>query len=204
MPDGCRTRLSQFLLGVTAGSLLAGCAPISMSDVASQYYQLPANTTVVVRQTIAIPPGTAHVVIQDGRIAGPSYFFVRRYEPFCELEVNDVIETEQQVRPGRFAAARIIRQQKLYGAQRPPVLLAANTATESANDSGIDTVLLANHNDGPSFVLNEVHLSLQSAEQPHVRELRCAGGWAFPSSVAYPTLAEMNHALGPLVSIEIN
>jgi len=204
MPEGCRTRLGQFLLGAAAGSLLAGCAPISVSDVASQYYQLPANTTVFVRQTIAIPPGSAHVIIQDGRILGDSYFFVRRYEPFCELEVNDVIDAEQQVRPGRFGASRIIRQQKLYGAQGRALLLAANTVTESANDSGADALLMANYNDGPSFVLNEVRLRLQSAEQPQVRELRCAGGWAFPSNVAYPTLAEMNRALGTLLSIEID
>jgi hypothetical protein len=203
MPEGACTRWRHFLLGSAAGSLLAGCAPISVSDVASPYYQLPANTNVIVRQIIAIPPGTAHVIIQDGRIVGASYFFVRRYEPFCELEVNDVVEAEQQVRPGRFAAARIIRQQRLYGSQRQPVLLAAKTVTGSEN-AGIGTLLLANHNDGPSFLLNEVRLLLQSAEQPYVRELRCAGGWAFPSTVAYPTLAEMNRALGMLASIEID
>lgn len=190
----------QFFAAAAASSLIAGCAPISVSDVASQYYQLPANTTVVVRQTIVIPPGTAHVTLQDGRVVD----HLRRYEPFCQFEVNDVIESEQQVRPGRFAAARIIRQQKLYGAERQPVLLAANTVTGSGNDAGIGTVLVANLSDGPSFVLNEVRLRLQSAEQPNVRELRCAGGWAFPSSVAYPTLAEMNRALGALISIEIN
>jgi hypothetical protein len=186
-----------------ASSLFAGCAPISVSDVGSQYYQLPANTTVVVQQTIEIPPGTAHVAIQDGRIVGASYFFVRRYEPFCELEVNDVTDTEQQVRPGRFAAARIIRQQKLYGAKRQGLLLAANTVTEDGIGSGLDTLLLANYNDGPSFVLDEVRLRLQSAEQPHVRELRCGGGWAFPSAATYPTLAEINRVLGKLIRIEI-
>jgi hypothetical protein len=45
---------------------------------------------------------------------------------------------------------------------------------------------------------------LQSAEQANVRELRCAGGWAFISTVAHPTLAEMNRALGALISIEIS
>jgi hypothetical protein len=188
-----------FFAAAAASSLIAGCAPISVSDVASQYYQLPANTTVVVRQTIVIPPGTAHVTLQDGRIVTIDH--LRRYEPFCEFEVNDVVESEQQVRPGRFAAARIIRQQ-LLGAERQQMLLAANTVTENANDNGIGTMLLAEL-DVP-LVLNEVHLRLHSAEQPNVRELRCAGGWAFPSTVSYPTLAEMKLALGALISIEIN
>ena len=189
----------QFFAVAAAGSLLAGCTPISVSDNASPYYQLPANTAVVVPQTITIPPGTAHVTLQDGRIVTIDH--LRRYEPFCELEVNDVVESEQQVRPGRFAAARIIRQQ-LLGAKRQPVLLAANTMTGSANDGEIAAILLAGLDD--TLRLNEVHLRLHSAEQANVRELRCAGGWAFPSTVAYPTLAEMNRALGALISIEIN
>lgn len=189
-----------FAAAAAACGLLAGCAPISVSDVASSYFQLPANTTVIVRQTITIPPGTAHVTLQDGRIVD----HLRRYEPFCQFEVNDVLESEQEVRPGRFAAARIIRQQKLYGAERQPVLLAANAVTGGENDAGIGKVLLADVSDGPSFFLNEVRLLLQSVEQPNVRELRCAGGWAFPSSVAYPTLAEMSRVLGKLISIEID
>lgn len=189
----------QFFAAVAASSLLAGCAPISVTDVSSSYYRLPASTTVVVRQTIAIPPGTAHVTLQDGQIVAIDR--LRRYEPFCELEVNDVLETEQQVRPGRFTATHIIRRQEI-GAEHPPALLAANTVTASKSDIANAAWILAALDD--SLRLNLVHLRLQSAAQPNVRELRCAGGWAFTSTVAYPTLAEMNRALGALVSIEIN
>jgi len=189
----------QFFVAAAAGSLLAGCTPISVTQVSSPYFKLPATTTVIVRQTITIPPGTAHVTLQDGRIVTIDH--LRRYEPFCEFEVNDVVENEQQVRPGRFAAARIIRQQ-LLGANGRPVLLAATTETGSENDAATATLLLAAIDD--ALRLNEVHLRLHSAEQPNVRELRCAGGWAFMSTVSYPTLAEMNRALGALISIEIN
>jgi hypothetical protein len=189
----------QFFAAVTASSILAGCAPINVIDVSSSYYRLPAGTTVIVRQTITIPPETAHVTLQDGQAVGIDR--LRRYEPFCELEVNDVLEREQQVRPGRFAATRIIRRQEL-GAQPRPARLAANTITASENDAANDPWTLALLDD--ALRLNQVHLRLHSATQPNVRELRCAGGWAFTSTVAYPTLAEMNRALGALVSIEIN
>ncbi len=193
MPEDCSRRHDRFLLVAAAGSLLAGCAPIGVADVSSSYYRLPTTTTVVVRQTITIPPETAHVTLQDGRIV--TIDRLRRYEPFCEIEVNDVLESEQQVRPGRFAATRIVRQQ-LIGKGQPP-LLAANTVT---GDAG--TLLLTALDD--TLRLNEVRLHLQSPDQMNVRELRCAGGWAFTSSVVYPTLAEMNHALGALINIEIN
>ena len=189
----------QFFAAVTASSILAGCAPINVIDVSSSYYRLPAGTTVIVRQTITIPPETAHVTLQDGQAVGIDR--LRRYEPFCELEVNDVLDSEQQVRPGRFAATQIIRQQEL-GAKHPPALLAASTVTASESDTANATWTLASW-DNP-LRLNQVHFQLQSGAQPNVRELRCAGGWAFTSNIAYPTLAEMNRALGALVSIEIN
>lgn len=198
MTKGCRPRRRRFLLAATAGGLLAGCAPIGVVDVSSSHYRLPASTTVVVRQTITIPPGTAHVTLQDGRIITLDQ--LRRYEPFCEIEVNDVLESEQQVRPGRFPAVRIIRQQLIGKYQ--PVLLAANIATEAESAAGTRAMLLAALDD--TFRLNEVRLQLHSPEQMNVRELRCAGGWAFTSNVAFPTLAEMNRALGAFVSIEIN
>lgn len=198
MTKGCRPRRRRFLLVATAGGLLAGCAPIGVVDVSSFHYRLPASTTVVVRQTITIPPGTAHVTLQDGRIITLDQ--LRRYEPFCEIEVDDVLESEQQVRPGRFSAVRIIRQQLIGKYQ--PALLAANMATEAESAAGTRAMLLAALDD--TFRLNEVRLQLHSPEQMNVRELRCAGGWAFTSNVAFPTLAEMNRALGAFVSIEIN
>jgi hypothetical protein len=79
-------------------------------------------------------------------------------------------------------------------------LLAANAFASS--ESG--TMLLADGRSGASFVLKEIRLRLQSAEQPHVREIRCAGGWAFPSSVAFPTLREMDGALGALIKIDVD
>ena len=162
-----RTRRSQFLPATAAGILLAGCTPIGVTDVSSSHYRLPAGTTVVVRQSITIPPGTAHVTLQDGQVVAIDR--LRRYEPFCELEVNDVLDSEQQVRPGRFAATQIIRQQEL-GAKHPPALLAASTVTASESDTANATWTLASW-DNP-LRLNQVHLRLQSAAQPHVRELR--------------------------------
>lgn len=190
----------QLFATVAASSLLAGCAPIGVTDVSSSYYRLPAGTTVVVRQAITIPPGTAHVTLQNGRIVTIDH--LRRYESFCEFEVNDVLETEQQVRPGQFAVTQTSRQQKQYGKAGERVLLAANTAVTDADGTAGKFMFLAARDD--SYWLNEVRLRLKSAEQANVRELRCAGGWALISAVEFPTLVEMNHALGALINIEIN
>jgi len=110
----------RFLAALASGSFFAGCAPINVTDVSFSYFHLPTSTMVDVRQPITIPKETAHVTLQDGQVVAIDR--LRRYEPFCELEVNDVLESEQQVRPGRFAATRIIPRQEL-GAQPQPVRL---------------------------------------------------------------------------------
>ena len=46
-------------------------------------------------------------------------------------------------------------------------------------------------------------MRLSSAAQPNVRELRCSGGWASMPEALYPTLAEMNKALGALAEIRL-
>jgi hypothetical protein len=185
------------LIATAASSLLVACTSIDVTDPTSRYYEIPVASIVVVEDAIPIPPDSAHVVLQDGKIVAPQK--LRRYEPFCEIEVNDVLEAEQHVRPGRFAVTRVVRQQQL-GAGHQPVLLAGITLAGSGGlrmDGALRTGI-----DDP-FALNAVHLRLTSSEQPNVRELRCAAGWAFLSSAVYPTLAEMRGALGSFVRIEI-
>jgi hypothetical protein len=184
-------------VAVAAISLLIGCASVDVTDPSSRYYEIPAGSTVVVQQAIAIPPDSAHVILQGAKVVAPEA--LRRYDPFCEIEVNDVFDTGQLVRPGRFSVTRVVRQQEL-GAVNPPVLVAGSTW---ASGNGIGTgALMLSSLDAP-FALNAVHLRLKSSEQPNVRELRCAAGWAIMPSAVYLTLAEMRSTLGALVSIEI-
>lgn len=196
-------------VSLTASCLLAACSNLHVTDPTSRYYDLPATSIVVVQQGIAIPPETSRAILQGARVV--SFDKLRRYEPFCEIEVNNVFDTEQWVRPGRFTVTRVERQQ--LGAASRPVLLAGSTLMQDGGavrlsgvfgrGIGASTRVGLLDNDSDTLVLNTVRLRLASAEQPNVRELRCAGGWDRMSNAVYPTLAEMRSALGPLVSIEI-
>lgn len=207
-------RRSILLLCTTA--LLGACASPPIKDPASRYFDPPSGSQVVVRQPIDIAAGYAHAVIQDGKSVTPSA--LRRYEPFCEIEVNDVLQRDQQVGPGDFAITRVIRQQQQvglvptnrYAGRDEPLRLAGvgfgigvGSGGGFGWSLGIGIPIGANDRESGPLVFNLVSMRLHSAAQPNVRELRCSGGWASISEVVYPTLAEMNKALGALAEIRL-
>lgn len=180
--------------------LSAACTTPPVGDPASRYYDIPTGSTFTVRQDIEIPPGWARAHLQGGRVVAKAA--LRRYEPYCEIEVNDVSATPRQVvRAGAFTIQRAWREQEL-GAVDRGIKLAASGATRF--DVVAALLLGESGRDGGSLlVLNLVRLALSSLAQPQVRELRCAAGWADQALALYPTVAEMRGALGELAGIEI-
>lgn len=191
-------------LGAAAALLPVGCAIHDFGDPASRYYAFPAGTTIVVERPIPIPAGSAHAKLQGGQAV--AHAALHRYDPYCELEVDDVRETEQTVRPGRFAVTRIERRQEI-GSTGAPLHLAAGPSAGARIDAGHGFGVgarIGQHDNagGGAFALFGVHFRLRSDAQPNVRELRCNAGWALMPHAVYPTLGEMQRTLGPLLRIE--
>lgn len=204
------------ILVLSCSALLGGCASQQTKDPTSRYYDPPDGSRVVVLQAIDIAAGSAHAILQGGRSLAPNE--LRRYEPYCEIEVNDVLERTQQVRPGEFAITRVIRQQQQvgmlpanrYAAAPQPVQVAGvgvgvgiGTGGRFGWNLGIGFPIGSRDGDDGPLAFKLVVMRLQSAAQPNVRELRCSGGWASAPDTVYPTLAEMHSALGGLAEIRL-
>lgn len=189
---------------------LAGCSMPKVTDPASPYYDLPTGSTLTLRRDIEIPLGYARAVLQGGQ-AGPAAS-LRRYEGFCELEVDAVSErSPQTVRADLFTITRVWRQQDLGAAERTVRLAALGAGANLAGGIGLglgvrfggDLQFGGLDNDGGGqLVLNVLHLRLHSAAQPQVRELRCTSGWSDHSAARYPSLVDLRGTLGELASIE--
>lgn len=80
-----------------AGLTLAGCAGVGGQPVPDGLVQFE------LKQVVEISPGKAHTKFQHGRqVSG-----VNRYAPWCELVINTVAETAQQVEPSNLSVIRI-------------------------------------------------------------------------------------------------
>lgn len=194
--------LGPVTLVVTSALLATACTIPPVTDPASRYYDVPTGSVVSLRQDIEIPPGWARAHLQGGRIV--AWAALQRYEPYCELEVNDVTATPRQfVRAGAFTVVRVRREQELGAVDSGIKLAAAGSASGLGFGRTRLTQFDSGDDGGSQLVLNEVRLQLNSPEQPQVRELRCNTGWALRPHALYPTVAEMRGTLGELASIEI-
>ena len=82
------------ILIIAAAMLLA----IQIVAVADQAYEIPAGYRLVLQTPIEVPAGKAHLWIQSGKVSSK----VNHYYPACKLEVEDVLETAQTIRPDEF------------------------------------------------------------------------------------------------------
>lgn len=85
---------------------LGGCAGQYGPD--SPFYQIPLDSKIKVRKPFEIPPGTAHVTFQNGKIADTGKLnAVDHWYTNCRFEVSIRGDAPQKVEPDTFAIKKI-------------------------------------------------------------------------------------------------
>ncbi len=91
-----RLRFSFALPIACAVLLVVGCEGLQRNEVRTPLF-------LVLEEPLMIPPHQAHAKFQRGRkVQG-----VNRYDPWCELETDEVSEQPRRIEPGRFLVGRI-------------------------------------------------------------------------------------------------
>lgn len=169
-----------------------GCQPIGGYPIESPYYQPPANSRLVLNQPIEIPPDSATVRFQFGKIVGG----VNEFEPNCVFELTTIRETAQRVEPDTFTVTKVRSGSSLRNSMRQnqPGLMHARFVSD---DTG----------GGPIRYFYKTEMFLHSARQPNVLMLTCQHAWETgSSSLEYqrpPTVAEMRQALGAYFTLQL-
>ena len=165
------------LLGLTS------CQPLSNYPVESVWYQPPVGAEWVLNQPIEIPPDSATVRFQFGKVVR----VVNEFEPNCVFELTTVRETSQPVAPQVFVVTRVRSGSSLRNSLREegPRFVRAHMGADDA---------------GPIRYFFKTEMFLRSDKQPNVLMLTCQHAWeSGSSSLQYerpPTVAEMQQALG--------
>jgi len=86
--------------------VLGGCA--GQHDPDSPYYAIPPDTKITVRKPFRIPPGTAHVMFQNGKIADSNKLnAVDYWYTNCRFEVRIRGDASQTIEPDTFSIRKI-------------------------------------------------------------------------------------------------
>lgn len=86
--------VKSWLTLIAAGALVA----LEVAVGADQAYEIPAGHRLVLQKPLEVPPGKAHLWIQAGEVSAK----VNHYYPACKVEVEDVMDSAQTIRPDDF------------------------------------------------------------------------------------------------------
>jgi hypothetical protein len=187
---GWRRKLAQQILMLPAVLLfLSACQPGALLHPGDTMYEQLSGAQFMLHRDVSIAPGRARIIFQEGT-AG---YGASEYHPRCELEVRDILETAQIIPAGSYRIGKVLGMHRYVN--RPPggIILAA---------AG-DPVRLA---DGTTnaWSMYTYRMQLLHEQQLDAPALICGGAYNDPFYVRYPTLQEMQGALGDYATLTLN
>lgn len=170
--------------------VVAGCQAPSRYPVDSPWYQPPAGSELVLNEAVEIPPGSATLRFQFGRIVHG----VNEFETNCVFELTTVRDAPQRVAPDTFRVTRVRSGSSIHRAARPAAgWLKARFVSDDA---------------GPIRYYYQTEMFLHSERQPQVLMMTCqhawdTGGFSNLALQRPPTVAEMRQAFGAYFTLRL-
>ena len=143
---------------------------------------------IILHRDVTISPGHVRAVFQDGVQAHAA----SEYEPHCEIEVRKLSEAPQIVPAGRYRIGKV--RGDIHYVTRPPgrLMVAALGDMSLASDSSSE------------WYMHAYHMTLHSDAHPETPILICGGAYNYPFHADYPTLQEMQAALGDYATLKLH
>lgn len=162
------------LLSVTACTLGSW-----LSGEGNMFRALPGGEFIL-HEEVTIAPARVRMSFQDGT---PVYGYNSNY-PHCDLVLPAISEQPQIIPAGNYRIGRVIGHTHYVSRpQAGPLLL--------ASDSGDDWYMFA------------YHISLHAETPPEDLMLVCGGAYDYPYYAKYPSLEEMQAALGEYATLRL-
>lgn len=168
---------------------LAACGSLPEYGPESPYYRYPAGMRLQLNQSLEIPPHSATLRLQFGRIVPRNG--VHEEEPHCIFEIDTVADTPQRVAADNFAVVRVTRS--------------TWTSHHGTSDRALALRLGSADDASPSFIFYITEFRLRSSRQPDVRALTCQSNQYVPgvAIMRHLTLAEIGQAVGGYFTLHI-
>jgi len=166
----------------------AGCQSPGSYPIDSPWYQPAPGSEWVLNQVIEIPPDSATLRFQFGKIVHG----VKDFETNCVFELKTVKDTPQRVEPDVFVMTKV---------------RSGSSILRAARDAAPGFVKVSSGSDDTGSIryYYKTEMFLRSEKQPNVLMLTCQHAWDTGSSFQYerpPTIAEMQQALGAYFTLK--
>lgn len=191
--------MKPILLAFLALSLF-GCGGTREYPPESPYYAYPKGAVLRLNRAVDIPPESATLRFQYGRIVARDG--VREEDPHCVLEVDSVETEARRIAPDTPRVTDIRRRIQTFAgmpAWTPRHAYEHESLRRLARRVG------SRDDGGPSHVYYITEFRLRSEKQPGIRALTCLHNQMMPgvSMMRHLTLPEIRGALGEYFTLEL-
>jgi len=178
-----------FLLLPVALLFLTACQGGALPRPGGTLFEQLSGGQFTLHRDITIAPGRVRIIFQEGA-AG---YGASEYQPRCELEVRDILETPQTIPAGSYRIGKVIGMQRYVRRPAEGTLLAA----------GGDALRLADDTSNEWYMYT-YRMQLLNEQQADAASLVCGGAYNFAFYARYPTLQEMRDSLGDYATLTLD
>lgn len=195
------TPATRILFLIWVLSILTACAS-GPYPVTSPYYWIPTGSRIELSQPLTIPPNTARVYLQYGKVVSPKE--KDRYQPNCWFLSWKLLESGQTIQPDTFVVQSTQKSQDVV--QNLSKIMLASRSMEIDAGVGLGFGVGIGNNRGvfagqaPLAVEYTTTLQIHSDKNPDIKQLACSH-WDDPSGGEHLTVEKMQQALGTIARI---
>ncbi len=172
---------------------LCACGSLTIRDVEKQEFVPIERGILELHRDIVISPHRTRVFFQKGQIV----YGVNEYDPHCQLRVRELSEEAQIVQSDRFSI------DEAYGSV-DEIVSSGDTQVASSVSANLFAGGGSGDGNGEMRLMYTYHMSLHSDRQPFVTYLVCGGAFEEPAFADYPTLQDIEVALGHYATLTLN
>ena len=185
---------------------LASCAA-QQYPVTSPYYHIPPGTRIVLNETLTIPPNSARVYLQYGKVVTPKE--KDRYQANCWFLSWKLQNSPQIIHPDTFIVTQSQKNEDYV--QNLSNLKFASAAVSAEVGVGVGIgISTGKHGmldpfsaDTPIATEYTTDIYIQSDTQPDIRRLACSH-WDDVHTGEHLTVEQMQSALGKIATIQLD
>ena len=182
----------KLILALPLSLLVSACASVPLTSSDPGLYTIPTGSILTLNQSLTIPALSVRTKIQDGEASAN----VDPSEPYCDIEVNTILETSATLPAGDYKITRVLRYEYPFSSEKPSSKMMVASSSETA---AWKTLAMFS----PDSIWHyTTAFRLESNLHPDIRQLECGTVFDEGYFARHITIRQFKTVAGEIMSLQ--
>ena len=172
--------------------LVSACGSVPLTSSDPGLYTIPTGSILTLNQSLTIPALSVRISIQEGEAS----VNVDPSEPYCDIEVNTILETSTTLPAGDYKITRVLRYEYPFSSENPSSKMMLASSSETA---AWETLAMFSQDTIWHYT---TAFRLESELYPDVRQLECGTVFNEGYYARHITIREFEILAGDVMSLQ--